>query len=84
MLVVGDFNINVHNDNTTSRAEAKNYMNHMRALGLELCNDIVTRDASGTIIDHVFSSLTWNFHHTIDTINGTFSDHNIIVASAGC
>lgn len=81
IMVAGDFNIDLSTNNTENRALAKKYVNNMKSYGLELCNDVITRESSGTVIDHIFSSATGKYRHSIDTIKCSFSDHNIIVAT---
>lgn len=85
-FVVGDMNINVSNSGQIidNNVTYRDYMTHMKSNGLQLCNTSVTRENSGTIIDHFFSTVTDRLDHKIDTIRNTFSDHNIIVSRIRC
>lgn len=84
-VVCGDFNINVSpNVNCEASALCADYLNFVAESGLELCNNNVTRPASGTIIDHVLSNMTYSFRHKVDTVINSFSDHNIMIAKIEC
>lgn len=81
-VIIGDININVSAAGEVVEGIAiyKNYMVQMKSYGFALCNTNTTRERSGTIIDHFFSTCSERYTHRIDTIKNTFSDHNIIVA----
>lgn len=85
-ILVGDVNVNVSQSGEVVDANAtyRDYVTQIRANGLNLCNTNVTRERSGTLIDHFFSSSTEIFPHGLDTIRNTFSDHNIIVSRVRC
>lgn len=84
-LVCGDFNIKVNSTDHSYGGDdmLTKYMGLVSENGLELCNNLVTRESSGTVIDHVLSNMTCKFLHNIDTIRNTFSDHNILIATIG-
>lgn len=73
-ILVGDINIDLS-------AAATPYRNIITSTGLTQCNTIATRNASNTIIDHIFSSMTTTRSHHVDTIDIEFSDHNVLVAT---
>lgn len=72
-LLVGDFNLNTLNPDTTTQA----YIDLSQMYGYTQRNNQVTRPASNSIIDHMFS----NFGQTVTaTINASeISDHNTVV-----
>lgn len=79
-LVCGDLNINVKAlNNSTDNGLRVKYLNYLSKNGLKLCNGNVTREASGTIIDHILSNMTLEFQHHVDTVKNSFSDHNIVI-----
>lgn len=68
-ILLGDFNINVKEDSAVSRS----YINMLESLGYRVTNTLVTRPASGTVIDHSIL----NFHEAVNaTVKSGLSDHN--------
>lgn len=84
LLLLGDMNIDLHlheQMNDRNRVIAEKYRNMLCSLGLVQCNFNTTREASDTLIDHLFSNMTGARKHRINTIKCDFSDHNIIMAT---
>lgn len=73
-IAVGDFNIDLNQDSTA-------YRNFMTSFGLKVCNNVTTRAASGSILDHLLSSMTNDRLHHIDTVKVDFSDHNVLLVA---
>lgn len=79
VILCGDLNVNVCESNMDGRATAKNYLNTMKSLSMNICNNIITRESSQSVIDHVFSSFVEQTNHCVDTIRCSSSDHNILI-----
>lgn len=80
VILGGDLNVNICDTNIDNCATAKGYVNTMKSLGMTVCNNIITRESTQSVIDHFFSSFTEQNTHSVDTIHCSFSDHNILVA----
>lgn len=63
---LGDTNIDTNSMRNTSTS--KTLLNTFESHGFQLCNIEVTRAASNTTIDHVFSNTTHQYQHHTDTI----------------
>lgn len=77
-VMVGDMNINVANLNAAP-LHVRNYVDMVASIGMQICNDEITREASRTIIDHVCSNMVGNYVHEVATFCSNISDHNIIM-----
>lgn len=67
VILCGDLNVNVCESNRDSRATAKDFLNTMKSLSMNICNNIITRESSQSVIDHVFSSFVEQNDHCVDT-----------------
>jgi len=75
LLVVGDMNINLLNDNA-----CKEYRDIMLMNDYVVSNNSVTRLSSGTLLDHIILKNSKNINATICTSrNFKLSDHNFVV-----
>lgn len=71
-LLLGDFNINIHRQNSTART----YLDTIESFGYSIKNTFQTRPVSGTCIDHIIA----NFTNTVCvTLENQLSDHNGIL-----
>lgn len=41
VIIGGDMNVNVGNNNITGRDAAKDFLNTMKSFGMNICNDII-------------------------------------------
>ncbi len=78
-LLVGDINFDLNKRQTDTNV--MRYLNLLSSYGFYVTNDIVTREISGSLLDHVSS----NFLNKCEVKNVTFgvsaSDHNAILTS---
>jgi len=75
-LILGDFNVNVK----TNSIPSDQLLSHMSAKGYELLNDRVTRPASGTLLDHVYTNFS-SCVTKVYTICDGISKHNTLIGS---
>lgn len=75
-LILGDFNVNVK----TNSIPSDQLLSHLSAKGYELLNDRVTRPASGTLLDHVYTNFS-SCVTKVYTICDGISDHNTLIGS---
>lgn len=79
VIVCGDINLDILNNTK----QVRSYKNLLDGYNLEIINNVVTRDASGTILDHAII----NFKNEINVTNYTISmdksmtDHNMIITT---
>ncbi|KAG5666481.1 hypothetical protein PVAND_014508 [Polypedilum vanderplanki] len=78
-ILIGDVNINILNDSNLT----KKYTNLLSSYNFKITNNKITRNTSGSIIDHVLSNFTNQSAVTNHVINmaSDFSDHNMILSN---
>lgn len=85
-LLVGDFNVNILcliAQKSTSSLYNR-YISLITSTGYEVCNDIVTRDTSNSLLDHVIFNFSNNLTLSNDTIEHDLSDHRAIITIISC
>lgn len=75
-FIGGDMNINIiENNNLTNQ-----YTNLLSSYGFHISNDIRTRYASDTLLDHAITNFSHVFNVINNTIDNDFSDHSIVMS----
>lgn len=68
-IVIGDTNLNVNaNHDHQQRVHIDRYSDITKTAGLSICNGQITRNASGTNVDHFFSSMSDSREHDVHTV----------------
>lgn len=70
-ILVGDANIDLLNKNMSQEL-----INLLKSFDFRNCHDLITRQISGTSIDHVYTNMNRSIN--VDSINCMISDHNMI------
>lgn len=73
LLIVGDMNINILADSL-----CQDYLFLMSSFGLKCFVKDITRPASATCLDHVFSRLSTKFSLRVDVLDTRITDHSTI------
>ena len=74
VILIGDININILNFPN----ECDNYMMMLSSFGMECLLNCVTRNISGTCIDHCFAKYDNNLNFLVKAIDMNVSDHSLI------